>query len=135
MAKVKTLDDLKKMRENLQEKITLREKSDRPEKMVQIKVSMATCGIASGAKETMNYLIEELDNRAIDAVVTQTGCMGYCHSEPTIEVHLPGNDPVVYGDVDVKKAEEIITKHIIGGELLDGIIPTNYTTPDEDNQK
>ncbi|WP_066628669.1 (2Fe-2S) ferredoxin domain-containing protein [Labilibacter marinus] len=135
MAKVKTLDDLKKMRADLQSKITLRENSDRPEKMVQIKVSMATCGIASGAKETMNYLIEELDNRAIDAVVTQTGCMGYCHSEPTIEVHLPGNDPVVYGNVDVKKAGEVITKHIVGGELLDGIIPTNYTTPDEDNQK
>ncbi|MGQ1788031.1 MULTISPECIES: (2Fe-2S) ferredoxin domain-containing protein [unclassified Saccharicrinis] len=136
MAKVKTLDDLKKMRENLQEKITLREKSDRPEKMVQIKVSMATCGIASGAKETMNCLIEELDNRAIDAVVTQTGCMGYCHSEPTIEVHVPGTQPVVYGNVDEKKAKEIITKHIIGGELVDGIIPAAYTTPnEEDNVK
>lgn len=132
MAKVKTLDDLKKIRENLQEKITIRENSDRPEKMVQIKVSMATCGIASGAKETMNYLIEELDNRAVDAVVTQTGCMGYCHSEPTIEVHLPGNDPVVYGHVDAKKADEIITKHIIGGELVDGIIPAAYTTSNED---
>ena len=136
MAKVKTLDDLKKMREQLQSKITLREKSDHPEKMVQIKVSMATCGIASGAKETMNYLIEELDNRAVDAVVTQTGCMGYCHSEPTIEVHVPGTDPVVYGNVDTKKAEEIITKHIVGGELVDGIIPASYTTANEDdNQK
>ncbi|SMO74989.1 NAD(P)-dependent iron-only hydrogenase iron-sulfur protein [Saccharicrinis carchari] len=131
MAKVKTLDDLKKMREGLQSKISLRENSDRPEKLVQIKVSMATCGIASGAKETMSYLIEELDNRALDAVVTQTGCMGYCHSEPTIEVHVPGTDPVVYGDVDIKKAEEIITKHIIGGELVDGIIPAAYKTSNE----
>ncbi len=135
MAKVKTLDDLKKMREQLQSKITLREKSDRPEKMVQIKVSMATCGIASGAKETMNYLIEQLDNRAVDAVVTQTGCMGYCHSEPTIEVQVPGTEPVVYGNVDTQKAEEIITKHIIGGELVDGIIPVSYTTANEDNNE
>ncbi len=135
MAKVKTLDDLKKMREDLQSKISLRENSDRPEKMVQIKVSMATCGIASGAKETMNYLIEELDNRAVDAVVTQTGCMGYCHSEPTIEVHVPGTDPVVYGNVDAKKAEEIITRHIIGGELVDGIIPAAYTTPNQDDNE
>jgi NADP-reducing hydrogenase subunit HndB len=103
--------------------------------MVQIKVSMATCGIASGAKETMNYLIEELDNRAIDAVVTQTGCMGYCHSEPTIEVHIPGTDPVVYGHVDTKKAEEIIAKHIVGGELVDGIIPASYTTPNEEDNE
>ncbi len=135
MAKVKTLDDLKKMRQNLQAKITLRENSDRPEKMVQIKVSMATCGIASGAKETMNHLIEELDNRAVDAVVTQTGCMGYCHSEPTIEVHVPGTEPVVYGNVDTKKADEIITKHIIGGELVDGIIPAAYTIPNQDDNQ
>ena len=93
---------------------------------------MATCGIASGAKETMNYLIEELDNRSIDAVVTQTGCMGYCHSEPTIEVHIPGFAPVVYGNVDTKKAEEIIIRHIIGGELVDGIIPVSYTTANND---
>ncbi len=130
MAKVKTLDDLKKMREKLQSDLTLREKSDHPEKMIQIKVSMATCGIASGAKETMNYLIEELDNRSIDAIVSQTGCMGYCHSEPTIEVLLPGAEPVIYGHVNVKKAEEIITRHIIGGELVDGIIPVNYNTID-----
>ncbi len=132
MAKVKTLDDLKKMRDELQSKLTLREKSDHPERLVQIKVSMATCGIASGAKETMNYLIEELDNRSIDAVVTQTGCMGYCHSEPTIEVHIPGFAPVVYGNVDTKKAEEIIIRHIIGGELVDGIIPVSYTTANND---
>lgn len=131
MTKVKTLDDLKRMREGLQSKLSLRENSDHPEKIVQIKVSMSTCGIASGAKETMNYLIEELDNRAIDAVVTQTGCMGYCHSEPTIEVHIPGTSPVVYGDVDIKKADEIITQHIIGGKLVDGIIPAAYKTPNE----
>ncbi len=133
MTKVKTLDDLKKMREKLHSDLTLREKSDHPEKIIQIRVSMATCGIASGAKETMNYLIEELDNRSIDAIVSQTGCMGYCHSEPTIEVIIPGADSVIYGHVNVDKAEEIITKHIIGGELVDGIIPVNYKTISEDD--
>lgn len=29
-----------------------------PEQMVQIKVAMATCGIAAGAKEVMSYFIE-----------------------------------------------------------------------------
>ena len=96
MSKVKSLADLRKMREELQTKVSLREKGDNPEKMVQVKVSMATCGIASGAKEVMNHMIEEMDRQAIDAVVTQTGCMGYCHAEPTIEVTLPGADPVVF---------------------------------------
>lgn len=129
MAKVKTLEDLKRMRESLQSELSLRENSDTPEKMVQIKVSMATCGIASGAKETMSFIMEELEKRKIDAVVTQTGCMGYCHSEPTIEVQLPGSEPVVYGNVKKERAQLIIDQHIIAGKLVDGIIPTIYSTP------
>ncbi len=128
MAKVKSLSDLNKMREELQSKMNLREKGEHPNSMVQIKVSMATCGIASGAKEIMDYMINELDNRAIDAIITQTGCMGYCYAEPTIEVTLPDNKPIVFGYVDTKKAQEIIEVYIQTGKLVDGIIPVNYET-------
>ena len=130
MAKVKTLSDLRKMSEELKNKINLREKGDNPESMVQVKVSMATCGIASGAKEVMDIFIEELDKQNIDAVVTQTGCMGYCFAEPTIEITLPGKEPLVYGYVNELKAKEIIEKYIKNGEMVEGIIPTNYQTPD-----
>jgi NADP-reducing hydrogenase subunit HndB len=92
---------------------------------------MATSGIASGAKEVMDYLIEELGKRGIDAVVTQTGDMGYCFAEPTIEVKRPNEDPIVFGYVDTKKADEIIEKYIKNGELVEGIIPVNYETIDE----
>lgn len=126
MAKIKSLADLKKMKDQLRSKISLREKSEDPEGIVQVKVAMATCGIASGAKDVMEFLIGNLEKRNVDAVVTQTGCMGYCYAEPTIEVKLPGQDPVVYGFVDLKKADEIIEKHIKQGELVDGIIPVNY---------
>lgn len=131
MTKIKTLADLKKIRDEVQSKLKLREQGEKPDKLVQIKVSMATCGIASGAKETMNYLIEELEHQGIDAVVTQTGCMGYCFAEPTIELSIPGKDAVVYGYVGKEKAKEIIEKHIKLGELVDGIIPVNYKTIDE----
>lgn len=130
MNKVKNLEDLKKMRDELKEKVSLREKSDHPDSLVQVKVSMATCGIASGARETMNYMIDELDRQGIDAVVTQTGCMGYCYAEPTIEVTLPGEEPVVFGNVDTQKAAEIINKYIKSGELVDGVIPDTYKTID-----
>ncbi len=128
MTKIKSLADLKKMKGDLQSKIALREKSDKPEGRVIVKVAMATCGIASGAKEVMEYMVEEMDKRNIDAIVTQTGCMGYCYAEPTIEVALPGSEPVVYGEVDIKKADEIIEKYIRNQELVDGIIPVNYQT-------
>ncbi|HML84678.1 MAG: (2Fe-2S) ferredoxin domain-containing protein [Sphingobacteriia bacterium] len=128
MTKIKSLADLRRVKDDLQEKIRLRENADNPEKLVQIKVGMATSGIASGAKEVMSYLIEELDKRNVEAVVSQTGDMGYCYAEPTIEVILPGKEPVVFGKVTLKKADEIIEKYIKNGELVDGIIPRNYET-------
>ncbi len=130
MNKIKNLDDLRKMKQDLQNKIKLRERGESPEAIVQIKVGMATSGIASGAKEVMNYLIEELEKRNIDAVVTQVGDMGYCYAEPTIEVTLPGKEPVVFGYVNIAKADEIIEKYIKNGELVEGILPANYQSID-----
>ena len=92
---------------------------------------MATCSIASGSRETLNYLVDELEKRNIDAVVIQTGCMGYCYAEPTVEVTVPGKEPVVFGYVDNRKADEIIEKYIKNGILLEGIIPVNYQKIDD----
>ena len=130
MVKVKSLADLQKLKTNLQSKVDLREKGDNAESLVQIKVAMATCGIASGAKQVMEFFIEELEKRNIESVVTQTGCMGYCYAEPTIEVKLPNKEAVVFGDVDSKRADDIIEKYIKTGELVEGIIPQNYETID-----
>ncbi|MGM0529735.1 MAG: (2Fe-2S) ferredoxin domain-containing protein [Bacteroidota bacterium] len=132
MAKIKSLDDLKKKKEDLQKKVDLRERADHPENFVQIKVGMATSGIASGAKEVMDFLVGELEKRNVEAVVTQAGDMGYSYAEPTIEVKRPGEEPVVFGYVDTKKADEIIEKYIKRGELVDGVLPQNYRTIDEE---
>jgi NADP-reducing hydrogenase subunit HndB len=126
MKTIKSLADLKKKREELNVRI----KAIDAENHVEVKVAMATCGIASGAKAIMEFFMEQLEKRNIEAVVTQTGCMGYCYAEPTIEVKLPGQEPVVYGYVDLKRADQIIEKYIKTGELVDGIIPVNYETID-----
>jgi NADP-reducing hydrogenase subunit HndB len=131
MNKITSLSDLKQLREEIQSKIKLRENSDSAETLVQIRVGMATCGIASGARETMNVLIEESEHQAIDAAVSQTGCMGFCYAEPTVEVTIPGKEPVVFGHVDKTKAREIIEKYIIQGKLVDGIIPIEFKTIDD----
>ena len=133
MNKIKSLDDLRKMKQNLEHGMNIREKSNEPESLVQIRVAMATCGIASGARTVMNTLVEKIEKEKIPAVVTQGGCMGYCYAEPTIEVKVPGKDPVVFGYVDTAKAIEIVDKYIVNGELLDGIIPTNYKTINDKN--
>ena len=130
MNKIKSLADLKKIRDEQQSGMQSREKGELAGNLVQVKVAMATCGIASGAKETMEFMSEALEKRGVDAIVTQVGCMGYCYAEPTIEVTLPGEDPIVFGGVNREKADEIIELYIKGGELVDGIIPVNYETVD-----
>lgn len=130
MSKIMSFADLKKKRDELKTGLDVRIKAIDPENHVQVKIAMATCGIASGAKAIMEFFLEQLERRNIPAVVTQTGCMGYCYAEPTIEVKLAGQDPVVFGFVDLKRADQIIEKYIKTGELVDGIIPVNYETID-----
>ncbi len=129
MAKIKNLGELRALKDKIKDTTELREKGSNIENLVQIKVSMATCGIAAGAREIMNFFIEGAKKRNLDnVVVTQTGCMGYCYAEPTVEVSLPGQPPAVYGNVDKAKVEEILEKHVVGGNLVDGVIPEAYKT-------
>ena len=130
MSKITSLADLKRKRDELKSGLDKLVRATGPESVVQVKVAMATCGIASGSKTVMEFFQEQLERRNVAALVTQTGCMGYCYAEPTIEVKLPGQDPVVYGFVDLKRADQIIEKYIKTGELVDGIIPVNYQTID-----
>ncbi len=126
MSKIGSLADLKKKRDEIKGKM----EASGTGSQIQVKVAMATCGIASGAKPVMEYFVEQLERRKIEAVISQTGCMGYCYAEPTIEVKLPDREPVVFGYVDLKRADQIIEKYIKTGELVDGIIPVNYETID-----
>ncbi len=131
MKKIQSLADLKKKREELQSTIKLREQGENTENLIQIRVAMATCGIASGAKQVMETIINECNKQNVQAVVTQTGCMGYCYAEPTVEVQKPGAEPVVFGYITPEKAEELVSKYILNNEILEGVIPVNYEKVDK----
>ena len=96
---LRTFEDLSKIKDNYWE--------NKKEKTL-IKVSMSTCGITAGADTIYNYFQEEIDRMGLkDVEVISTGCMGLCHSEPTIEVTLPNIPSEIFGNVDIKKAEKI----------------------------
>jgi len=114
--KIKSLNDLR----------VIKQRADSG--LVKIKVAMATCSIASGARETMEAFLEKIEKENLSAEVTQTGCMGYCFAEPTVEVQKPGQAPVVFSHVDSQKAEKIVDLYIKQGIAVDGIVPVNYQT-------
>jgi NADP-reducing hydrogenase subunit HndB len=132
MPKIRSLEDLIKQKEKAKEKLSLRKISDK-ENLITLKVAMGTCGIAAGAKETFEKLLEVIEEKGLDNIrVIQTGCMGYCHAEPTVEVVEPGKEPILYGKIKGNKARELIEKHILNGELLqDSIIGETHTSINE----
>jgi NADP-reducing hydrogenase subunit HndB len=112
-----SLEDLRKLRESTQQQIKKRETEG---KQAQIVVGMGTCGIAAGAKATLDAFVKELDARGMggDVMIRQTGCMGLCQNEPTVEVIMKDMPSIIYGRVDAATAKEIVEKHLIKRELL-----------------
>jgi NADP-reducing hydrogenase subunit HndB len=116
MAKL-ALEDLRKLREARAAECHVR-KADVME--VQIIVGMGTCGIAAGAIDLLTVFAEELVKAGVRHVkIRHTGCMGLCHSEPTVEVLAPGMPAVIYGNVDAETARKIVNQHIVRKLLVD----------------
>ena len=115
MAKM-TLEELRNLREAKKKEMTQRDTED---KSAQIIIGMGTCGIAAGAKEAFDAFLDELSSHEIkDTKIAQTGCMGLCFSEPTVEVDVPGMPRVIYGNVNGEIARRIVREHIIGKALV-----------------
>lgn len=116
MAKM-TLEELRKLRESKKGEL---DKRDTDGKDIHIIIGMGTCGIAAGAKDSLDAFLDEIEKNKVENVtVKQTGCMGLCYVEPTVEVKVPGMPDTIYGNVDAATAREIITEHIMGGKLVD----------------
>jgi NADP-reducing hydrogenase subunit HndB len=127
MNSIKSLEELKRVREKALEKFHMKE-DGKDKGDIKILIGMATCGLAAGAKEVYEAMEDEIKNKELNNVhIKQVGCLGYCFGEPMVEVCVPGQDPVVYSNVDEKKGREIIKKHIEKGQKLEeGIIEKTF---------
>jgi NADH-quinone oxidoreductase subunit F len=94
-------------------------------KKPRVLVGLASCGIAAGAQKTFDKIneIKKADN--LDMEVKKTGCIGMCYREPLVEV-IDESGSYLYGEVDDKKAVEILDKHIENGEpIKDYVVKTD----------
>jgi NADP-reducing hydrogenase subunit HndB len=126
--KIKSLTELAKLRDSVQSKIEFRETGTTKDDKIDILIGMATCGIASGARDTYNALQELIDKNNIKNVnLVSVGCIGYCYMEPTVQVSIPGREPVVYGKITEAKAKEFFEKVIVQkGFLEEDLVITAY---------
>ncbi len=113
--KVKSLDDLKRLREEALEKRRVKSESGQ----TQIIVGMGTVGIASGARETLKAILEFIESENLsDITVRQTGNIGLDFFEPIVQVVIGENPKVTYGRVTPDAARQIMKEHVVGGQIV-----------------
>jgi len=116
MNAIKSLEDLKRIRQEALEKRKVKETSG----SVQVIVGMGTCGIAAGARETMKSVLDFIEkNNVENVVVTQTGCIGICEQEPILQVAVGDGAKVTYGKVNTALAAKIMQSHVVDGKVLE----------------
>ncbi|MDD3117149.1 MAG: NADH-quinone oxidoreductase subunit NuoF [Victivallaceae bacterium] len=82
-----------------------------PKTASTILVSLGTCGIAAGGNPVYEALKSAIADNKLEHVfnLVPTGCMGMCHSEPTIEVvHHATGERVFYGNVTPENASAVV---------------------------
>jgi len=105
MSTIKSLEDLKRAREEALKKREIKASSG----ATQVVVGMGTCGIAAGARDAMKAILETIEKDSINGViVTQTGCIGLCDKEPIVQVQLGEQPKVTYGKVTPDVARKIL---------------------------
>jgi len=115
MAKL-TLDGLKNMKKKALEEQNLRD----GEKDWKVTVHMGTCGIAAGARDVLQALLDELNVRKTNNVmVVQAGCVGMCEQEPIITVQHLDDTPVKYAKLNNEKVRTIVAQHIVNGSPVE----------------
>jgi NADP-reducing hydrogenase subunit HndB len=113
---MKSLEELKAIRDRMQGQLGIRNESNDKTRIV---VGMATCGIASGARPVLTTLSDAVLSKGLKNVsVVQTGCIGLCQYEPIVEVFEPGKEKVTYVKMTPEKALDIIDQHIIRGQIV-----------------
>jgi NADP-reducing hydrogenase subunit HndB len=112
------LEQLRKLREEKKQDLSRREVEG---KEIQVIVGMGTCGIAAGAKQTFDAILEAVNAAGLgdQVIIRQTGCMGLCYVEPTVEVAAPGMPTVIYGKMTHDTAKDLVAKHLVGKRLLE----------------
>ena len=117
---MKSLEELKAIREKMQKQMDVRENN---EDNIRVVVGMATCWIAAGARPVLAAFLEEVAKRELKNVtVTQTGCIGVCRLEPIAEVYVPGEEKVTYVKLKPEMVPRIVTEHLVNHNVV-----TEYT--------
>jgi NADP-reducing hydrogenase subunit HndB len=113
MAKLKNIEELKKVREE-----ALRELGVRRQTETRIIIGMGTCGIAAGARDVMEVFLKELSDRKIEAHLETVGCVGMCAQEPLVDIEQAGKSRVRYANISPENVPRLVEEHLVNGRVV-----------------
>ncbi len=111
MDKLNSLQELSRFREDLKRAARARRDTG-----ARIAIGMGTCGIAAGARETMEAIRAELERHQVDAEIASVGCIGMCAREPLVDIQLAGGSHVLYANVLPEMAGRLVEEHLLRGQ-------------------
>ena len=112
---MKSLEELAALREQMKNRVILREGSG----SIRVVVGMATC--AAGARPVLGTFVEEVakENLTDRVTVSQTGCIGICQYEPVVEVFEADKEKVTYVKMTPEKAKRVVAEHLRDGKVVE----------------
>jgi NADP-reducing hydrogenase subunit HndB len=113
MPKLMSIEDFKRLQEDARRAIRVRLQTE-----TRIVVGLGTCGIAAGARDTMQAILRELEARGIEAQVTTVGCIGMCAFEPLVDIEQAAGTRITYGRVTPAMVPRLIEEHLVNGRIV-----------------
>lgn len=122
-----SIDDLKRVREESQGLLFLRKNAGVPGPKREILVCAGTGCHSARSKEIVEDFSRELEKRNLTDKATChiTGCFGFCEKGPIVKI-FP--DDVFYTEVKEDDVDEIISKHIVEGQMVERLL---YVDPEK----
>ena len=128
MPKIKSLAELRTMKEGLKSNLDLREKSENPDALIEsekVKMHVLCCG-GTGCKSSASDEIVANFNAILkekglqdEVLVVKTGCFGFCEKGPIVKM-IPDN--TFYTQVKPEDVQRIVDEHIVQGHKVEDLL-------------
>ncbi len=113
MKRLKSADELKEWRDEIQKDMRSRESKPR------VIVHMGTCGISAGANAILDAFLKEVEARKVDAVISQSACIGLCNWEPVATVIHPQGGKALYKELTPDMIPRLVEQHLQKGKIVE----------------
>jgi len=102
---------------------------------MEIKVGLASCGLAAGAGAIYEGIKNYISDKDLDIKLRKTACIGMCFAEPIIEITTDDGKNITYGRLNEADIAPIIESCLQNTPLLEkAILSPDYDCPENDNK-